>query len=57
MLRILTIIRFGFIRPQKHMIWESSIMYRQRRSVITNQVIVYCLGWLVLSLIGFRAFG
>ncbi len=32
-------------------------MYRQRRSVITNQVIVYCLGWLVLSLIGFRAFG
>ncbi len=32
-------------------------MYRHRRSLITGQVIIYCMGWLVLSLIGFRAFG
>ena len=41
----------------KHMIWKDGIMYRQRSSIITGQVIVYCMGWLVLSLIGFRLFG
>ena len=53
---MLTIMRFGFYAPQ-HVIWESEIMYRQRTSIITGQVIVYCMGWLVLSLIGFRLFG